>query len=345
MYSFCPVTDVAFSDYSSPTSDAFDSSDIYTFAFLPDSSGICVGGSNGVCKLFNLGESGSSHSATLLNTFLTQDVVDAPMPCTAISFRPDAYPGQYYDDAPLNQDYYFLTAFADGSIRQYSTLTGSCFYQATEEDNQIFALQYDATGLSFVTAGKDATVRVYDEETKTLSTTLLGHSNRVFAAAFTADSTPTIVSGGWDSTVRVWDVRTGKSELQAYGYSICSSHALATHPTDAHTIAVAPSKSGQPCAILDIRNMSQPVLQLSLNPRATPYTCAFHPSGSLVAAGGSGEEQAHVFAVDSGEECARVDVGGEGVYGVGWSPDGRWLGACGKASRMGAVHASLGSSV
>lgn len=54
-------------------------------------------------------------------------------------------------------------------------------------------------------------VRVYDEATKTLQTTLsgglgyqrVGHSNRVFSLKFCAQDDHMLLSAGWDNTVQV----------------------------------------------------------------------------------------------------------------------------------------------
>ena len=39
-----------------------------------------------------------------------------------------------------------------------------------------------------------------------------GHSNRVFSLKFVAEDPNLLVSGGWDNTVQVWDVRAGLSQ-------------------------------------------------------------------------------------------------------------------------------------
>jgi WD40 repeat protein len=86
----------------------------------------------------------------------------------------------------------------------------------------VFALDYRPDGVEFATGGKDATVRVYDEATKALSGRLKsgmgygkdvtsGHSNRIFSVKYHPTEAHTILSGGWDNTVQVWDTRVGHS--------------------------------------------------------------------------------------------------------------------------------------
>lgn len=65
-------------------------------------------------------------------------------------------------------------------------------------------------------------MRVYDEATKALSGSLKsgmgygrdvtsGHSNRIFSVKYHPAEPHTILSGGWDNTIQVWDTRAGHS--------------------------------------------------------------------------------------------------------------------------------------
>jgi WD40 repeat protein len=64
-----------------------------------------------------------------------------------------------------------------------------------------------------------------DTETKTVSLDFgpggwkdVGHDNRIFAVRFIDDHT--LISGGWDSVVHIWDTRTGKSARHFKGPNI-----------------------------------------------------------------------------------------------------------------------------
>jgi len=68
---------------------------------------------------------------------------------------------------------------------------------------------------------------VYDESTKSVSVELTGgflqnpgHSNRVFSLKFLPDDPNIIISGGWDCTIQIWDIREGRSVNSVFGPSI-----------------------------------------------------------------------------------------------------------------------------
>ena len=75
-------------------------------------------------------------------------------------------------------------------------------------------MDYKPDGTAFVTGGSDCIVRVYDEQTRKLKVALEGggtgepgHSNRVFSVKFDKDDENLLISGGWDRSVKVWDIR------------------------------------------------------------------------------------------------------------------------------------------
>ena len=101
-------------------------------------------------------------------------------------------------------------ASAHGSVLSHSQKCHPC------PQSQVYALDYRADATAFATAGKDYAVRVYDEATKTLTAKLAsgwvgapsaGHSNRIFTLKFVPDDPQLLLSGGWDNTVQIWDLR------------------------------------------------------------------------------------------------------------------------------------------
>ena len=61
-----------------------------------------------------------------------------------------------------------------GAVQHWHMTSGKCLHSLEDEGNQVYAMDYNAEGSKFVTAGKDTAVRVYDEATKSLLLTMKG---------------------------------------------------------------------------------------------------------------------------------------------------------------------------
>jgi COMPASS component SWD3 len=70
-------------------------------------------------------------------------------------------------EVPLGTD-------SNGSVEHWHITSGKCLHALTNEQNQLYALDYRPDGAMFATAGKDQAVRVYDEATKTEVTCMRG---------------------------------------------------------------------------------------------------------------------------------------------------------------------------
>lgn len=89
-------------------------------------------------------------------------------------------------------------------------------------------------------AGRDKMIRVYDETTKSLAMTMKdkdahpGHSNRIFCLKFNPIDTNQLISGGWDNSLIVNDLRVQGPVMQVYGPHICGDTIDVRN--DGHTI-------------------------------------------------------------------------------------------------------------
>lgn len=143
------------------------------------------------------------------------------------------------DQSTIDPHKLLLAVSANGTITQWNVSNGKKTFEIrtsiVANGEQLYCLDYSPNnGNHFVTAGKHRCLYVYDEESNKLISTLghnfegkvgeettssEGHTNRIFAVKYVDENV--ILSGGWDSTVHIWDCRTGKSERNIFGPYIC----------------------------------------------------------------------------------------------------------------------------
>jgi WD40 repeat protein len=170
-------------------------SEVFCVKFSPDGKFLAAGCGDGAIRVFNAATGRLSYN---LNSKLADG-----LPTTSLRFRPVS--------AASKTKNVLLAVSANGSIGHWHITSGKLLHQVTEEDNQIYCVDYRSDGALFCTAGKDYTLRVYDEATKSMVVGLSGgfgkatpgHSNRVFAVKFHPDDDNVILSAGWDNTVQV----------------------------------------------------------------------------------------------------------------------------------------------
>jgi WD40 repeat protein len=120
-----------------------------------------------------------------------------------------------------------LVGAADGYISHWHTSSGKNLHSLKEINNSINSVCYSHDYKNFITAGNDISVRLYDENMKSLITIMKpykfnepGHSGRIFCCKFFPNDMSTIYSGGWDKTIQFYDTRSGKVANSIYGPEI-----------------------------------------------------------------------------------------------------------------------------
>jgi WD40 repeat protein len=229
-----------------------------------------------------------------------------------------------------------LACNADGSVDHWHITSGRRLHTVTEADNQIFAVDYCADGSKFVAAGKDKKLRIYDEATKALRTTLEGgfgssspgHSNRVFSLKFKPDDENLLVSGGWDNTVQIWDLRTECSVRSFFGPHICGDAV----DLQGNTVLTGSWRPENPVQLWDFTTgkliadvpFDRPDA-LKKDQSCQVYAAQFHPNG-LFCAGGSGRNELKVFDGKAGNSvCGSVEGLERAVFTVDFTGDGSML--------------------
>eukprot|EP00741_Cyanophora_paradoxa_P017922 tig00021036_g17306.t1 len=315
---------------------------------------VAAGYGDGVIKIFNA-ESGK------LSYELVSDG-SAVLPITCLRFRP--YTAQSKTKNVL------LATGADGTVKHWHITSGKCLHTITEEDNQVYALDYRYDGLKFITAGQDFKVRLYDEATKTLVQELAGgygkarpgHSNRVFSLKppppplprpshlgapipqFVPNNEHLFISGGWDNTIqntqtgpRVWDMRVDYAVRSIFGAHICGD-AVDVQGDEVLT------GSWRPKDQLQVWDLGTTALVKTIPFTANPfqqaqcllYTAQFSgdPAGSMVVAGGSGRNEVKIFNRSSGAILGSVTGLEKGVYTACWAPDVKSIAFAGGEGRV-----------
>ena len=166
---------------------------------------LSLGQGDGSIKVFNVLTGKQSY---VLNANMKE-----PMPTTSIRWRPSS--------SPAISKNVMITVNANGSVQHWHTTSGKLIHTIYDEFNQLYCADFNSKGTQFATAGKDKAVlfcakeqvRIYDETTKKLVAEMSGvsgqpgHSNRVFSVKYDKDDDNILVSGGWDNTIQIWDLR------------------------------------------------------------------------------------------------------------------------------------------
>lgn len=274
-------------------------SEVFCARYSPDGDFIAIGCGDGSIRVFN---ATTGHTIHILRTGS-----NTSMPTTNIKFRPKG-------DVNRTKNV-FLSTNAAGLVQHWHLASGKCLHSATEVENEIYALDYNPQGTSYCTAGKDRILRVYDEETKSLTTSLqggftgyydlkapAGHSNRIFATKFVPDDSNLIISGGWDNTMQIWDIRANSVIRSIYGPHI-GGDALDMKGNEILTGSWRPKNALQ---LWDFRQgtlvkdipWGASTNVFSYNSESTLlYSAQFSKDshGKFIAAGGSGHNEAKIF--------------------------------------------------
>ena len=154
----------------------------------------------------------------------------------------------------------------------------------------------------------------------------LDHGGPVLAVAVSRDG-QTIVSGGADQSVRVWDAATGQLKSQMTGHT-GSVHALAFTPDEALVVSAAADRTLRLWDVAGGRQLKQVATTAE-----TVYAIAVHPSGQTVAAGGA-DRAVHLVNLISGATERTLLGHADFVQGVAYNPAGTTLLSYGYAGHL-----------
>lgn len=295
-------------------------SEIFCVKFSPDGNYVAAGCGDGAIRVFN--------AITGALAYNLQGGSNVALPTTAIKFRPVT--------ATTRTKNVILAANATGTVQHWHMTSGKCLHSIEEEDNnQVYAMDYNAEGSRFVTAGKDTALRVYDEATKTLLMTMKGggsysinstpgHSNRIFSTRMVPHDENMIISGGWDNTVQFWDCRVGAAVRSIYGPHICGD----SLDIVGGRIVTGSWRPNHQLELWDYGSGGKicevPWHILPNQPSCMLYAAQFSKEGQgrFLAAGGSGANEAKIFDTMRDNAVVGTVTGlTRGVFSVDFSPE------------------------
>jgi WD40 repeat protein len=263
------------------------------------------------------------------------------LPTTTVRFRPQK--------AASKTRNVLVSCGANGVVQHWHITSGKCIHVIEEEDdemvinkdgntstmrhykNQIFTMEYNNDGSRFATAGKDYKVRLYDEATKSIISTLSrgigkqtpGHSNRVFSVKFHPLDENMVLSAGWDNTVQIWDLRVEGAVRNIFGPHICGDSM--DIDCDGGEILTGSWRPEEQLQLWDfgsgslIQTLEWPVNSLTKEP-CLVYAAQFSPDGRAIAAGGSGANEVRIYDRKTGAPTHKMDGLSSGVYSLDWAP-------------------------
>ncbi|MCI0602538.1 DUF4062 domain-containing protein [bacterium] len=114
------------------------------------------------------------------------------------------------------------TAHGDQHVRVWDIEKNEPVYILRGHKENAKLVSFTPDGRLLISAGgdfsstadtNDAAIRIWNLDTGKLLSTLTGHTRSIEALAITPDGR-TLVTGGWDYTIRVWDIKQGKCRFK-----------------------------------------------------------------------------------------------------------------------------------
>lgn len=126
-----------------------------------------------------------------------------------------------------------LSVNCDGYICHWQSSNLKLVHTIKSDDNPLICCDFTADGRNFVVGGYDRNVYLYDENTRQLKGTMgensikiPGHQNRIFCVKSVPDDYNLVVSGSWDRSLRIFDLRICKPIAMIGGPMVSGNDAI-----------------------------------------------------------------------------------------------------------------------
>ncbi|MBS0266949.1 MAG: protein kinase [Planctomycetes bacterium] len=221
-----------------------------------------------------------------------------------------------------------------GASRMIGSADTHAFSVAWSKDGRYLAVGTgDEAAAEHDEAMQEAKVKVWDPAARTLVRELRAGTGRVLAVAISPDGR-LLATGGWDSTLRVWNLESGELQYQQPGPA---AHADAPLRRALGTLAISPDGTlivagfGRPSHHLHDYDQVAIVWNLATGEKLrelsghsnTICSVVFSPDGKWLATA-SDDRQVKLWSVQNWEERGHIESA-ERFKSVAFSPQGNWI--------------------
>jgi WD40 repeat protein len=203
----------------------------------------------------------------------------------------------------------FATGGSDGAVIVWDTQTGEAEQRLQGGSGHIDALSFSADGARLASGNDEMSIRIWDAMTWALLRTIpAAHKDRVCSVSFSSPDNHTVVSGGADNQIHLWDVDSGEKRWSIEGRRFAEfsmdGRSIAIVSPNTREVRLVDAESGE--LRFRMTGHKKYVNSVSLSPK----------DGSKLASG-SFDGTCKVWDSSTGALLRTIDVG-HPIHSVAW---------------------------
>lgn len=237
-----------------------------------------------------------------------------------------------------------ILACADSDLRHCGTILVDADSGRVLRRLTAFAVVWSPDGRTLASC-HSGTVRLWDTGTGREVHPRPGHFGPITTLAWSPDG-QSLASGGWDRTVRIWEVATAK-ELRCLETEVGAEPSLLAWSSDGKDLKVAGS-----CQLFPGSRETLCACTLATGRVTRQYAAchdeiersSFSPDGEMLATVTT-DNAIHVWDAATDKETSRLVGHANDVLTLAWSPDGRTLASAGRDQTVRLWEAATGKQI